>query len=184
MTTALENKLTEMITPLLEQLGFELVHLTLEGQGRGRTLQILAEDPKTQTLDLDSCAELSRTIGTHLEVEDIIKGAYRLEISSPGIARPLVKPAHYARYNGFDVQIDTHVPINNQKRYHGKITASDNDTVTVETDTKTVTLAFADIARARLKLTDALLKASRPANTLTNDEPDISDDQDEGDAEK
>ena len=161
MTTPLEHKLTELVAPLLAAEGVDLVLLSLQGEGRGRVLQILAEDPATRTIDLESCARLSRTIGTHLDVEDAIKGAYRLEISSPGIDRPLVRPRDYADHIGFEVKIETHVPINDQKRYHGFIRAADDETVTLETDTKTVTLAFADIAKTRLKLTDALLKAHR-----------------------
>lgn len=168
MTTPLEQKLTALITPLLAAEGFALVQLGFIGDGRARSLQILAEDPATGTLDLEACTKLSRTIGTHLEVEDVIKGAYRLEISSPGIDRPLVKPADYTRYQGFEIKAETHVPINNQKRYHGKIVTSDNDTVTIETDTKTVTLAYDDIAKARLKLTDDLLKSAQRAAVATD----------------
>jgi ribosome maturation factor RimP len=163
LTTPLERKLSALIGPLLAAEGYDLVQLSLIGDGRARSLQILAEDPKTSTLDLAACTKLSRTIGTHLEVEDVIKGAYRLEISSPGIDRPLVKPADYMRYVGFEIKAETHVPINDQKRYHGKIVTSDDETVTIATDTKTVTLAFADIARARLKLTDGLLKSAKTA---------------------
>jgi ribosome maturation factor RimP len=160
----LENQLTHLLEPLLAAEGFDLVQLSLVGEGRGTVLQILLEDPKTHSVDLDSCARLSRTIGTHLEVEDLIKGAYRLEISSPGIDRPLTKPAHFARYIGFEVKIETHGPINDQRRFHGRIRAANEQSVTLETETKTVTLDYADIAKAKLKLTDELLQASKPAN--------------------
>ena len=184
MATTLEHKLTALIEPLLADQGLELVQLSILGEGRGMVLQILAEDPKTGTLDLDSCTRLSRTIGTHLEVEDVIKSAYRLEISSPGIDRPLTRPAHYKKFTGFEVKIDTHMPINNQKRYHGHIVDADDHSVTIQTDTKTVTLEFTDIARAKLKLTDALIRAARPANLNTSDETNTPEDQQEGDAEK
>lgn len=164
MTTPLEQKLTKVLEPLIAAEGYDLVQLAMVGEGRGTILQILVEDPLTHTIDLDSCGRLSRTIGTHLEVEDVIKGAYRLEISSPGIDRPLTKPAHYARYQGFEVKIETIMPINEQRRFHGKIIASSDEAVTLETETKVVELAFTDIARAKLKLTDDLIRKDRPAN--------------------
>lgn len=163
MTTTIEQQLTKIIEPLLNAEGFALVQLSLQGEGKGRILQILTEDPKTFTIDLESCARLSRTIGTHLEIEDTLKGAYRLEISSPGIDRPLTRPLDYERYQGFETTITTHVPINGQRRYHGKILSFKDNQVTLETETKTVTLDLADIAKSRLKLTDDLLKFSRPA---------------------
>lgn len=175
MTTPTEHKLNALLDPLIADLGYELVQLTMLGEGRGTVLQILVEDPKTHTIDLESCTRLSRTIGTHLEVEDVIKGAYRLEISSPGIDRPLTKPAHYERYKGFEAKIETIMPINEQKRFHGRIIGSDTETVTLETDTKTVQLAFDDIARAKLKLTDDLIRASRPANLNTETTTDFDD---------
>ena len=182
MTTTLEQKLIALIEPLLRAEGCDLVQLSLQGEGKGCTLQILTEDATTHTLDLNTCATLSRMIGTHLEVEDLIKSAYRLEISSPGIDRPLVKPADFVRYIGFDVKADTIVPINDQKRYHGKIVAADDTTVTIETETKTVTLNYTDIAKARLKLTDDLIRASRPK--AMDQQPLLSDEPDEGEAEK
>ncbi len=177
VATVLEDKLTTLLTPLLEAEGYDLVQLAMLGEGRGTVLQILVEDPATQTIDLDSCSKLSRTVGTHLEVENAITGAYRLEISSPGIDRPLTKPAHYGRYVGFEVKIETHLPRDGQKRYHGKILSADDTSVTIETETKTktVTLPFADIARAKLKLTDDLIRAARPTTLSTNDNPDVDD---------
>ena len=162
MTTTTEQKLTTLIEPVLQDQNLELVQVSLVGEGRGLTVQILAENPQTHTLDLDTCTRLSRTIGTLLEVEDPIKSAYRLEISSPGIDRPLTKPAHFMRYQGFEAKIETTLPIETQKRFHGRIIRADETCVTLETDTKTVDLPYADIARAKLKLTDELIAAMRP----------------------
>jgi ribosome maturation factor RimP len=175
VTTPLEHQLTAFLTPLLAAEGFDLVQLSMLGEGRGTVLQILIEDPKTLTADLDSCARLSRTLGTHLEVEDVIRSPYRLEISSPGIDRPLTKPEHFKRYLNFEARIETDMAINDQRRFHGRLRAADDTSVTIETETKTVTLDYTQIARARLKLTDELIKASRPANlntdTLLTDTP-------------
>lgn len=182
MTLPIEHQLTTVVEPLLNDAGFDLVQLSLQGEGRGRVLQILAEDPKTFTIDLEACVSLSRTIGTHLEVEDILKGAYRLEISSPGIDRPLVRVRDYERYQGFEAKIETIEPINGQRRYHGKILGIEGDIVTLETETKTVQLSLGSIAKSRLKLTDELIKFSRPATldgSTTNTEEMISN----GDAE-
>ncbi len=172
-TTPLERRLTDLITPLLAAEGYDLVQVKVLGQGRGTTIEILAENPATHTLDLDSCARLSRTVGTHLEVEDVMDGPYHLQVSSPGIDRPLTQPAHFKRYQGFEVKIETVLPVGDQRRFHGRITSADDECVTITTDTKIVTLDYGQIDQAKLKLTDELMTALRPANlnTTTTDQP-------------
>jgi ribosome maturation factor RimP len=163
MPTPLEQKLTALIQPLLKSEGVDLVQLTLLGEGRGTVLQILAENTATGTLDLDTCTRLSRTIGTHLEVEDLIKAAYRLEISSPGIDRPLTQPAHFTRYIGQQAKIETTLPVDGGRRFHGRIKNVDLETVDIEQDDQEiVTLEFANISRAKLKMSDELMAALAP----------------------
>lgn len=162
--TPLEHRLSQIIAPLLADAGLSLVLLSMiQGEGKsGRTLQILAENPATGSLDLDACQNLSRAIGTHLEVEDVIPGAYRLEISSPGIDRPLTRLADYDTYAGFEIKIELAEPVGTQKRFHGKILGSGADnTVRLETDTGPVALPFEAIEKSKLKLTDALIEFSR-----------------------
>jgi ribosome maturation factor RimP len=170
VTTTLEHKLEQMIEPLLADQGLELVHLSFMGRGQGVTLQILVQNPETQTIDLDTCAKLSRTIGTHLEVEDVIKSAYRLEVSSPGIDRPLVKPAHYKRYIGFDVRVELAIPHNNQKNFAGKLVDATDDGISISLGETAFHFAYDMIAKAKLKLTDELLKAMRPKPVAAEDE--------------
>lgn len=161
MSTPLEYKLTALIEPLLNADNIDLVQLSMIGEGHGTILQILAEDRDTQTLDLDTCTRLSRTIGTHLEVEDIVKSAYRLEISSPGIERPLTKPDHYKRYAGQNVKIETQLPLPSssgtpQRRFQGKIKESTDEAVTLDDNGTLTTLEFANITKAKLKIADEI----------------------------
>ncbi len=161
MPTPLEYKLTTFIEPLLNAEGIDLVQLSLIGEGHGTILQVLAEDRTTHTLDLTACTRLSRTIGTHLEVEDVVKSAYRLEISSPGIERPLTKPEHYKRYAGQPVKIETTLPLPSasgtpQRKFQGKIKDSTDETVTLDDDGTLTTLEFANITKAKLKIADEL----------------------------
>lgn len=166
MTTPLEHKLTTLIEPLLSADGIDLVQLSLLGEGRSTILQILAEDVTTKTLDLDTCTRLSRTIGTHLEVEDLIKAAYRLEISSPGLDRPLTRPEHFTRYLGRAAKIETTLPLMQAgattpgRRFQGTIDACNNDTVTLVTDAGPIVIEYANIARAKLKLPDDFFGSS------------------------
>jgi ribosome maturation factor RimP len=178
LATPLEQKLTQIVEPLLDADGIDLVQLSLLGEGRGTILQILAENRETHTLDLDTCTRLSRTIGTHLEVEDVIKSMYRLEISSPGLDRPLTKPAHFTRYLGSEVKIETTLPLvqegstTPQRRFHGVIVSSNDDTVTIETDTGPVTLEHLNINRAKLKPRDDFFGTPKKEKPKTNTKPD------------
>jgi ribosome maturation factor RimP len=166
MTTPIEYKLSALIAPLLDAEGIDLVQLSLLGEGRSTVLQILAEDRATKTLDLDTCARLSRTIGTHLEVEDPMKDPYRLEISSPGLERPLTRPEHFTRYIGHAAKIETTLPLLHAgattpgRRFQGVIASSNDDTFTLDTDMGPVVIEHANIARAKLKLPDDFFGAT------------------------
>lgn len=159
--TPLENKLTEMVEPVVADLGFDLVLISLTGEGGTKTLQILAQDPQTRNLGVEDAANISRAISALLDVEDPIAGRYRLEVSSPGIDRPLVKLEDFEHYAGFEAKLERHTPSENgQKRFRGVLKGLQDKNILVETDTGPVQIPFADLAKAKLVLTDELIKAA------------------------
>jgi len=167
--------LTEDITPLIaeaaRELGFALVRVKMFS-GDERTLQVMAERPDTRQLTIDDCAALSRAISERLDAleeagEDPISGAYRLEVSSPGIDRPLTRRADFADWAGHEARIALVEETDGLKTIKGDIVGIDGDIVTVA-DNKhgTKTFAFDNIHSAKLKLTDALIASTAP---LTQD---------------
>lgn len=154
--TPTERKIADIAGPCLAGLGFRLVAARLGDFDGAHTLRILAENAQG-TLTLDECTAISRTLGPLLEVEDPIPGAYRLEVSSPGIDRPLVAPEDYARFAGHEAKIELDAPLDGQKRFRGIVRGCSGGTVTLETDQGDKALPFDRIEKARLVLTDALL---------------------------
>ena len=156
MNAAIERVET-VITPVVEGMGFELIRLQMTG-GEIPILQIMAERPDG-TMVIEDCASLSRELSVVLDVEDPIAGEYQLEVSSPGIDRPLTRPKDFERSAGFDAKIETQQPIDGQRRFRGCIEGIDDGIVTLTTDKGAAAIPFDDILKAKLILTDALLKA-------------------------
>ncbi len=153
-----------MIAPTLDAMGYALVRLRFTGGGR-QTLQVMAERRDGAGMTVDDCAELSRTISALLDVEDPLPGAYLLEVSSPGIDRPLVRPADYERFAGHEAAIETTRPIAGRKRFHGRIGGLAESGVRLElAEGEAVVVPLADIHRAKLVLTDALLAQAKQRN--------------------
>ncbi len=146
-----------IIAPSLADLGFELVRIRWMG-GRVPVLQIMAERPDG-TMTADDCAELSRAISALLDVEDPVPGEYVLEVSSPGIDRPLVKPADFQRFAGFETRIELVRPIDGRSRFRGRLEGLAGDAVKLIVDGESLALPLADIARAKLVLTEDLIAA-------------------------
>ncbi|MFN3701257.1 MAG: ribosome maturation factor RimP [Alphaproteobacteria bacterium] len=160
-----EQNIASLIRPVIEDLGFELYCLKITGEDGACVLQIMAEDPKTKRLGIDDCTKISRSVSAVMDVEDPIKSAYRLEISSPGIDRILIKPEHFAQYMGFEAKIETDIPNENgQKRFRGILGAVENNSVQIETDTGPYDIAIGSIHKAKLVLTDRLIKETANLN--------------------
>lgn len=162
---SLESKVGALIAPSLEAMGYELVRVRLTGGGKpakrgGANLQIMAERIDRNGMTVEDCADISRNVSAILDVEDPIRGAYTLEVSSPGIDRPLTKVEHFRRFAGFDARVETRFPIDGQKRFRGPIVGAGEDTVTLSVDGADVTLPMEEIASAKLVLTDALIAAA------------------------
>ena len=154
------------IEPEVKSLGFELVRVAMIGGAADPTLQVMAERPDTRQLDLADCEALSRRLSDWLDAKDPIDGSYRLEVSSPGIDRPLTRLKDYADWAGHEARITLREPQGERKQFSGTLEGIDGDVVKL-TDKSGASheLDFPDIASAKLVLTDKLIKATAPLST-------------------
>ncbi len=157
----LEKKLYEISNPIIEDFGFKTVLVKSYGQAGDFTIQIMAENPATGRLGVDDCAKISRAVAAILDVEDPIDGAYKLEISSPGIDRPLVNIDDYKKFKSFEAKIEIDMPLDNgQKRFRGFIKDTKDDVIILDTDTGDIELPLSSIIKSKLVLTDRLIEAT------------------------
>lgn len=154
------NGIAQMIEPPLAAMGYSLVRVALTS-GRRATLQIMAERLDDHPMTVDDCALISRSVSALLDVADPIVGAYLLEVSSPGIDRPLVRAADYDRFSGFEAKIELAQPVGGRKRFRGRLLGTAEGAVRLATEAGETRLPLAAVARARLVLTDDLIAASR-----------------------
>jgi ribosome maturation factor RimP len=139
-------------------MGFELVLVRVMGDKR-RTLQVLAEPAdQARLMTVEDCAEISHALSAVLDVADPIKEPYSLEVSSPGIDRPLVRRDDFARFAGDEAKLETDVPIDGRRRFTGTLRGLEGEDVLIESGGQTVRVPFPTVRKARLVLTDALLK--------------------------
>ncbi len=155
--TNLEQKIIEIISPVVQELGLELLWV----EYKGGILGVFAENPNTGKLTIDECTQISREISPILEVEDPIKGAYRLEVSSAGIDRPLLKPSDYDRYKDLEVKIEVDEMIDGQKKFRGILRESDDNKVIIDTDHGSIELPFLSIIKAKPIMSEELIKVTK-----------------------
>jgi len=157
--TAIDRRLAEIISPVIEAMGFELVRVRLQG-GRTATLQIMADRPEGG-INVDDCADISTAVSAVLDVEDPLEDAYHLEVSSPGIDRPLTRLKDFATFEGYEARRETTQPIDGRKRFKGVLAGVEGDEVLLNIDeggqTHTIGLNFEWLSDARLVLSDALI---------------------------
>lgn len=170
------TRLIEVIEPEAAALGFELVRVKLSGQGEERTLQVMAEDPATGQLVVEQCMALSRRVSDRIDEieeqgEELVQGAYNLEVSSPGIDRPLTRAKDYASWVGHEVNISLNEPVGDHRRLRGELLGIEGETVAVE-DRKAgrIEVPLQTIHSAKLVLTDKLIAATRPLDVSGVDE--------------
>jgi len=161
------ERIAELVTPSLEAAGFELVRVMLTG-GERPTLQVMAERADETPITVDDCADISRVISAILDVEDPIKGTYTLEVSSPGIDRPLVRRKDFERYAGFEAKVETAAPIDGRRRFRGRLLGLDGDDVRLALEAGEAAIPFSAIDRAKLVMTDELLAAADAAQHERN----------------
>jgi ribosome maturation factor RimP len=145
----LRERLTALLEPVIADLGYELLLLEFSPNKSSAMLRLFIDG--ADGINLDDCAKVSREVAATLDVEDPIKQSYQLEVSSPGMDRPLVKPEHFQRFRGELVRIETLAPMaGNRRRFRGTLLEATEHDVTVQMPDGAVTLAFAEIERARL----------------------------------
>jgi ribosome maturation factor RimP len=180
------KSIEQLIEPAVKALGLDLVRVAMIGGKSDPTLQVMAERPDTRQLTIDDCADLSRAISDILDPleeagQDVIDGAYRLEVSSPGIDRPLTRRADFADWAGHEARIKFVEPVDAAKQVSGDILGIDGDTIRISTPKGERTVDFANVALAKLLLTDKLIHATAPLSTegADNFEVDPADLEDE-----
>ncbi|WP_225770391.1 ribosome maturation factor RimP [Inquilinus sp. Marseille-Q2685] len=157
------DQVRAIVAPSLEAMGYEVVRVLMTGGEHRPQLQIMAERIDRRGMTVDDCAEISRAVSAILDVEDPIPTAYTLEVSSPGIDRPLTRPADYERFLGHEARLETRVPVDGRKRFRGVLAGIEGETVLLRSEEigeEPVRLPFAEIQRAKLILTDALIEAA------------------------
>ncbi|MCX7565933.1 ribosome maturation factor RimP [Sulfitobacter sp. F26169L] len=153
---AMDRRLAEIITPVIEDMGYELVRVRLMS-GKTSTLQIMADKPDGG-IEVDDCAQISTAVGAVLDVEDPIIDEYALEVSSPGIDRPLTRLKDFANFEGYEAKIETEELIDGRRRFKGQLAGVEGDEVLINIDEGTVGLKFDWLTDAKLVLTDELIK--------------------------
>ncbi|WP_111429047.1 ribosome maturation factor RimP [Rhodobacteraceae bacterium DSL-40] len=166
---AIDRRLAGIVTPTIEGLGFELVRLRLMS-GKKTTLQIMAERPEGG-IEVEDCARISRAVSAVLDVEDPVAGEYSLEVSSPGIDRPLTRLKDFERYDGYEVKIETAELIDGRRRFKGMLEGVEDGEVLIAIQEGTIGLDFDLIADAKLVLTDELIAESLAARKAQGFEP-------------
>jgi ribosome maturation factor RimP len=162
--TAEDRKLLEMLEPVAVAAGYDIVRLRMVGGDRARRMQIMAERPDG-TMLVEDCAALSRAFSEILDAADPVHGEYLLEVSSPGVDRPLTRLADFAAYQGYEARIELDRLVENRKRFKGELAGVDGDNVAInlEGEDETALLPFAWISDAKLVITDQLLKRGAAA---------------------
>lgn len=178
--TEIERRILAIIEPEAQSLGLDIVRIRMMGS-RTPTLQIMAEKPDG-TMDVEDCAKLSRAIAPVLDVEDPIPSAYNLEISSPGIDRPLTRPGDFANWKTFEARVELDMPIDGRRRFHGFIRDEKDGVVYMDLkDGSEAELSINDMIKAHLVMTDRLIEeAQKRGHAPELDEEDY-DDFDDGD---
>lgn len=144
----LEQKLQELLTAPVEDLGFELVGIECQRAGRYLTVRLFIDTENGVTID--DCADVSRQVSAILDVEDPIADKYNLEVSSPGLDRPLFTLAHYQRFVGSDVSVHLRLPIGDRRKWQGKLEKVEGDMVTLIVDGNSQTFAFSNIQKGNI----------------------------------
>ena len=155
-----KHHLQDMLEPVINKLGFDLVRILTIGN-INPTLQIMIERKDRKNIVVDDCATVSRAVSAVLDEKDPISGKYTLEVSSPGLDRPLVNLENFVRFAGFEAKVETDTEIEKRKRFKGRIVRVDNNNIILLMDDKEWSIPFDAVAKAKLLLTDELIAAAQ-----------------------
>jgi ribosome maturation factor RimP len=176
LVIAAAEHLEAVFEPVIEKAGFRLVRLRLMG-GAAKTLQVMAERPDG-SMDVEGCAALSHVLLDFIEAEDPVEGEYEIEVSSPGIDRPLTRPMDFARWAGHEAKIELHTPIESgvgdqargRKRFRATLLGLDGQDVMIRADNADIRFPFRAVANAKLVLTDKLINENSKTRTIAQQE--------------
>ena len=157
------NRVEEIVEPLLNDLGFELVQVMLLGK-RNPSLQVMAEPIGTRPMSLDDCRSISHALSALLDIEDLISSAYTLEVSSPGLDRPLVQLTHFERFKGREAQIETLTAIDGSKHFSGRLSGVKGNNILMQVNDDERIFPFTDIEKAKLIITDEIFAKTEGLN--------------------
>ena len=160
-----ERQIERAIAPVLAAMGYEVVRIRLGG-GMQTVLQVMIERADRVPLTVDDCAAASRAISAQFENDNLPAADYALEVSSPGIDRPLVRLADFARFAGFEAKVEMGEPLDGRRRFRGRLQGAGDGCVRMTVDDQDVSLPYDGIRAAKLVLTDELLAASQAAERL------------------
>ena len=169
MSIASASHLEPVFEPVIEKAGFRLVRLRIMG-GAAKTLQVMAERPDG-SMDVEGCTQLSHALLDFIEAEDPIEGDYEIEVSSPGIDRPLTRLMDFARWAGHEAKIELHAPIEGRRRFRGLLMGLDGQDVSIRADNTDIKFPFRAIANAKLVLTDKLINEDLKARKDVQERP-------------
>lgn len=158
--SAIQQSLAPLLQPSVEAMGYRLVRIIWQGSEKRRILQIMAEREDGIDMTVDDCTDISHTVSALLDVKDPIEGAYELEVSSPGIDRPLMNAEDFSAYIGHEVKVEMAVPQAGRRRFRSSIAAVNDGVVTLKNGGEQFDLPLQDMASAKLVMTDALMKES------------------------
>ncbi|MDE2029326.1 MAG: ribosome maturation factor RimP [Alphaproteobacteria bacterium] len=160
MSKDVERKVADLIADGIAAMGYELVRVRIMGGGKHAALQIMAERKDGSGMTVEDCAAISRQASEKIEADPALAERYALEVSSPGIDRPLVRMKDYERYKGHVAKIELDAPVEGRKKFEGKIARVAGDAIVFEADKESLSVPFAAIEKAKLIMTDELLKAA------------------------
>jgi len=159
--TELLRRIEDIVAPTIVGMGYELVRVAMS---KGGTLQIMIEPADGRAMDVEACAALSRALSAVLDVEDPMPGSYTLEVSSPGIDRPLTRPKDYARWAGHIARLETAEAVEGRRRFKGTLLGLEGDLVKLRLeDGKETQVPLSAVSKAKLEMTDALIEEHRRA---------------------
>jgi ribosome maturation factor RimP len=154
--TLLESRILLIAKPIVQDMGFEVIRIRLI-DGKSKLIQIMIDSPK-MNLTVDDCANVSNELSAAIDVEDPYEDAFNLEVSSPGIDRPLTRLCDFDQWSGYEAKLETTSAIEGQKRFKGILSGTDDDEVLIKMDIGTIGLKFDWLSDAKLILTDELLR--------------------------
>ena len=170
--TVEDRALLELIEPVAESLGLDIVRVRLMGGTLRRRLQIMAERPADHDIAVEECARLSRAVSEVFDAADPINGEYLLEVSSPGVDRPLTRQGDFDLFEGYEARLETDRMIEGRKRFKGLLAGTDGDNIAIDLDgeEETALIPFDWLVDAKLVLTDELMKAGAEKRAARNTE--------------